>query len=389
MGRSSLRYFSTAAVLAGVGAGCAGLVDESGRPCPCAADSVCCVDVCVPAAEGCGDSSGDGAANTADTGAEAGLDAPGAPDAPGPDALDARDASDALLLDTGNASDATGAFDAPAPDSASTEASGPDAAVCMSLPRPLVHFAFSDCSAGSVRDTAGGATGVFEGSGILCDQSPVGGALRFDGVADAMAGSYVRVFDALDAGPPVCSTNAECPPGWPFASAITVSALLDVASTSSYENILGQWYYADSYIFNTYYDTMRAAQVLRFTVQPAGGAPPVDLIYQVPLPSGPSLHAWSHWVGVYDGVSARLYEDGRQVAMAPMTSDASASLQCTTEPLELGAIGMNVPCANLDSNYFTGAIGDVQIFNVALDPDQVQALECSLGWPTATSDAGM
>jgi hypothetical protein len=297
-----------------------------------------------------------------------------------------------LALDTGNAPDSTGAYDAPAPDAASTDANAPDApdapVACMSLPKPLVHFAFSDCSgADFVRDTARGATGEFEGSGILCDQSPVGGALRFGGADDAGAGSYVRVVDALDAGPPVC--GAGCPPGWPFANAITVSALLDVADTGAYENILGQWYVPDSFIFNTYYDTSRAAQVLRFTVQPAGGAQPVDLIAPLPPPSGPSMHAWSHWVGVFDGASATLYRDGLQVATATLMSDAAANLQCTTEPLELGAIGMNPPCANLDSSYFTGAIGDVQIFNVALDQGQVQALECSLGWPTAIADAGM
>jgi hypothetical protein len=373
MGTSSLgRYVSAAAVLAGVGVGCAGLVNESDRPCPCAADSVCCVDVCVPAAQGCGDSSGAGAA---DTGTEAGLAAP-----------------DALALDAHDAPDSTGAFDAPAPDATSTDASGPDAPdapmACMALPTPLVHFAFSDCSSGSVRDTAGGATGVFEGSGIVCDQSPVGGALRFDGTDDAGTGSYVRVVPAPDAGTPVCSGDAECPPGWPFSNAITVSALLDVANTGAYENILGQWYGADSYIFNTYYDTTHDQQVLRFTVQPAGGAQPANVTAPLPVPSGPSQHAWSHWVGVFDGQAVRLYQDGRQVD-AVMLSVGEANLQCTTEPLELGVIGRNAPCADLNSSYFTGAIGDVQIFNVALDPGQVQALECNLGWPTATADAGM
>jgi hypothetical protein len=347
-------------------------VDESGRACPCLTDYVCCVDTCVPAAEGCASASD---AGPADTGAEAGLDAPG---------------SDALARDAPNAPDSFDAFDAPAPDAAPAEASGPDGAMaCMALPKPLVHFAFSDCStAGFVHDTAGGATGVFEGSGILCDQSPVGGALRFGRGDDAGAGSYVRVVDALDAGTPVCGDTG-CPPGWPFAGAITVSALLDVANTGNYENILGQWYSPDSYIFNTYYDMTHAQQVLRFTVQPTGGGQPVDLTAPVPVPSGSSLHAWSHWVGVFDGASASLYQDGRLVATTTLTYDAAANLQCTNVPLELGVIGQDAPCGGLDQYYFTGAIGDVQIFNVALDPDQVKALECSLGWPTATADAGM
>jgi hypothetical protein len=332
-------------------------------------DYVCCVDRCVPAAQGC--------TEPPDARAEAALVAP---DAPGSDALDARAAPDS--------SDSSDAFDASAPDAAWSETSTLDGAMaCMALPKPLVHFAFSDCAGGSVRDTAGGATGVFEGPGILCDQSPVGGALRFGAVDDAGAGSYVRVVDALDAGTPVCGDTG-CPLGWPFAGAITVSALLDVADTGNYENILGQWYSPDSYILNTYYDTTHARQVLRFTVQPAGGAQPVDVTAPLPLPSGPSLHAWSHWVGVFDGASASLYQNGRLVASTPLTSDAAANLQCTSMPLELGVIGQDA-CGGLDQYYFTGAIGDVQIFNVALGPDQVQALECSLGWPTSAADAGM
>jgi hypothetical protein len=256
------------------------------------------------------------------------------------------------------------------------------------LPTPLVHFAFSDCSAaGFVHDTTGGATGVFEGSGVLCDQSPVGGAVRFSGVDDAGAGSYVRVVEALEAGTPVCGDGAGRPSEWPFANAITVSVLLDVANTGSYENILGQWYSPDAYIFNTYYDATLGQQILRFTVQPTGGGQPIDLTSSLSPPSGP--HAWSHWVGVFDGATSSLYQDGRLVAAATPMQDAAANLQCTTEPLELGAIGRQSPSADPNAFYFTGAIGDLQIFNVALNLDQVRALDCTLGWPTATADAAV
>jgi hypothetical protein len=252
-----------------------------------------------------------------------------------------------------------------------------------------VHFSFSDCADGQpVRDTAGGATGTFEGPGVHCDRSPVGGALRFDGADDAGAGSYLRVADRVDAGAPACDESGSCPGDWLFGGAITISALIDVANTGSYENILGQWYYGDSYLFNTFYDSELGQQIFRFSVQPAGATQPANL--NAPLlgaaAHGASAPAWSHWVGVYDGASMSLYQDGALVASQAL--DAGTGLKCTSVPLELGVVGRQGPCADLNDSYFTGAIGDFQIFDVALTATQVEALECSLRWrPSSGGDA--
>ncbi len=425
----ALPDIAAVAILASVGSNCAGLVDESNRPCPCLSGYVCCVNVCISegGGGGCEDSASLAASDAAAT--EAGLDSATedgfASDATQP-ALDASEASDAQdsrsVVDSHESNDVRNgelAPDATASDAASPEASIPDAAstegripdaastdasiadaastdasiadaamACAALPPPRVHFAFGDCThdAGVVRDTAGGATGVFEGSGVRCDQSPVGGALRFSGVGDAGRGSYVRVAESLDAGAPGCGDGGVCPAGWPFTSAITVSALLAPANTQSYENILGQWYYQDSYIFNTFYDSALGQQIFRFSVQPAGSTQPVSVTAPVLAPGAPPSRAWSHWVGVYDPASLSLYQDGRLVAM--QTLDAGAALQCTSVPLELGVIGRQGPCGDLDNSYFTGAIGDVQIFDVALSADQIRALECGLGWaPSADAAA--
>src|SRR5260370_39137367 len=100
----------------------------------------------------------------------------------------------------------------------------------------------------------------------------------------------------------------------------------------------------------------------------------------------PRARGWSHGAGVLVRVSLSLYQDGRLVAM--QTLDAGAALQCTSVPLELGVIGRQGPCGDLDNSYFTGAIGDVQIFDVALSADQIRALECGLGWaPSADAAA--
>jgi hypothetical protein len=268
-----------------------------------------------------------------------------------------------------------------ASDSAPSDGGAPDAAMaCPSLPPPRVHFAFADCSdAGVVRDTDAGATAAIVGSGVSCEQAPVGGALRFGGTDDAGVAGYVRVTGPGDAGAAGCGDGDACPLDWPFGSAITVSALLDVPSSGPYENILGQWYYADSYIFNTYYDPAQSQQVVRFSVQPAGAAQPVNVTAPLLPAAGPPQGTWSHWVAVYDGASVSLYRDGHLAGTQAL--DAGGALQCTSVPLELGAVGRQGPCADLSGSYFTGAIGDLQVFDVALSASQVQALECGLGWP--------
>jgi hypothetical protein len=162
--------------------------------------------------------------------------------------------------------------------------------------------------------------------------------------------------------------------------------MLDIANTRAFENILGQWYYRDSYIFNTFYDSALAQQIVRFSIQPAGAAQPVNVSAPSPVSGGPGSHAWSHWVGVYDGTSARLYQDGLLVSAQGL--DAGAPLQCTNVPLELGLVGREGPCADLNDYYFAGAIGDLQIFDVALGADQVRTLDCQLGWPATSGGAG-
>jgi hypothetical protein len=214
----------------------------------------------------------------------------------------------------------------------------------------------------------------------------VGGALRFGGVDDAGVGSYVRVVDALDAGTPGCGQLGACPAGWPFGSALTVSAWIDVGNTGALENILGQWYYYDSYIFNTFYDSTRGQQLVRFSVQPAGAAQPVNVSAASPTAGGQGQSAWSYWVGVYDGQTLSLYLDGELVDTQTVDGGSALPLQCTSVPLELGVVGRLGPCADLNDSYFTGAIGDVQVFDVALTADQVQELACRLGQGSASID---
>jgi hypothetical protein len=205
------RQVVTAAMLAIGGVGCAPLVGESDRPCPCSEGYQCCLGTCVSAEAACGDASGAAAPDAASSAidGEAGV---GSDVSPGVDVVETAadgmpgtvDSSEAPL-DAGAADGDAGSLDAR--DGAPDGAPG-----CPALPAPVVHFAFADCAdAGTVRDTTGGALGVLEGYGVHCDTSPVGGALRFDGALDGGGGSYVRVVDSPDASSAVCGDGGVCP----------------------------------------------------------------------------------------------------------------------------------------------------------------------------------
>ena len=67
----------------------------------------------------------------------------------------------------------------------------------------------------------------------------------------------------------------------------------------------------------------------------------------------------------YDGTTLKYYLDGKEVASAPK------SLATAPGPLVLGA------CVN-HTAYFTGAVGEVALFNRALTVDEVQQI-CQMG----------
>ena len=71
---------------------------------------------------------------------------------------------------------------------------------------------------------------------------------------------------------------------------------------------------------------------------------------------------WYHAVGVYDGSDITLYIDGASVATASALADSYASAQ----PMYIGR--------RLNQSYFEGEIGQVCIFDYAIDQDQVTYL---------------
>ena len=77
----------------------------------------------------------------------------------------------------------------------------------------------------------------------------------------------------------------------------------------------------------------------------------------VPAPSALTVDSWAHLAATYDGANVRLYVNGVQVGISAQTG----TIGTTTTPLWIGG-----------SQYFSGVIDEVRIYNVALTQAQIQ-----------------
>jgi hypothetical protein len=78
-------------------------------------------------------------------------------------------------------------------------------------------------------------------------------------------------------------------------------------------------------------------------------------------PGGLPVNEWSHVAGTYDGATLRLFVNGTQVASQAQIGN----LQVNTGQLRIG--GNTSP-----SEFFTGRIDEVRIYDVALDQSEIQ-----------------
>lgn len=198
---------------------------------------------------------------------------------------------------------------------------------------------------GNANDASGnGNHGTIVGADLASDRfgSP-GNAYRFSNnpEVDALAGDYIQIPDSATLRP---------------QNGITLSAWINTSNPAG-RSIVGKQFgnsIEDSYLL--WYNV----GTLWFTFYPFGAAS-----INAPIPS---LGAWHHVAGTWDGAMMRLYVDGNQVA----ASAFAGPMQYDDNPVLIGADDNNPD--DLPDNGFDGVIDDVRIYNRALSRDEIREL---------------
>lgn len=218
----------------------------------------------------------------------------------------------------------------------------------------LPNAAIADLNAGLVayyplngngNDSSGnGNHGTVVGADPAADRfGTPGRAYRFSNnpSLDALADDYIQIADSATLRPP---------------NGITLAAWIN---TSNFEgrSIVGKQFggsIEDSYLLWYNFGT------LWFTFYPFGGAS-----INAPIPS---LGAWHHVAGTWDGATMRLYVDGNQVA----ASAFAGPMQYDDNPVLIGADDNNPD--DLPDNGWDGVIDEVRIYDRALSPEELREL---------------
>jgi hypothetical protein len=93
---------------------------------------------------------------------------------------------------------------------------------------------------------------------------------------------------------------------------------------------------------------------------------PADMATAHPTGSAVSVKTWTHLAGTYDGSTAILYVDGKQVLSLAVTG----TFVPDTTPVIIGGNGNN----RTVSEFFPGRIDEIALYNRALDAAEIQQL---------------
>jgi hypothetical protein len=171
----------------------------------------------------------------------------------------------------------------------------------------------------------------------------VGQAFAFDGNAQ-----FIEVADADDLQLAAGLTIE----GWVFAA----------GAPAQYAGLAGTW--DDNSGAHRTYLFWVFNQQLELIVSRDGGETPRATDVE-PFPTD----RWVHVAGTFDTDSIRLYRDGLEVASAPLEGEIAVnSLPFRIGRTEGGSVG---------SNYWRGSIDELSIYDRALGPDEIAAIQAA------------
>ena len=203
--------------------------------------------------------------------------------------------------------------------------------VTTANPGLVAAYSFDDGVGASAVDDSGGGNVAALGGATWTTAGKLGGALQFAG-----------------SGPPVSVSDS---PSLDLTNAMTLMAWVRPSALSAYwtDVIIKEdtAYYLQS-------DSPEGKPTTGGTFHPFG-----------PLRAGSALplNQWTHLASTYDGANLRLYVNGLQVAIQPLTGP----IQTSSLPLRIGG-------HSVYGEHFTGTIDEVRIYNRALSASEVQVL---------------
>ena len=198
-------------------------------------------------------------------------------------------------------------------------------------PVPVAAYAFEDGAGATLTDVTGkGHTGTIR-EATWTTAGKYGKALTFDGVND-----WVTINDANDLD---------------LAGAMTLEAWVYPTRNTAWRTAVMKENGSD----------LAWALYSSGSAKPSAWAATGTGMGSTTGPTAPALNAWTHMAATYDGTNLRLFVNGTQVSSA-----ARAGLLATgTGALRLGGNG-------IWSEWFTGRLDDIRIYDRALTPTQIQ-----------------
>ncbi len=211
---------------------------------------------------------------------------------------------------------------------------------CVDPPADMVAWWPGDANA---EDLQGDHDGALVGDAHANAPGKVSSAFEFNGI-----NARVHVKDAVALNP---------------TQEITVDAWVRTANVADFQGLISKFDHSNgSSTDDSYQLSIETGGTVRWQIVTSDNSSG----YIVDSPGLVADGTWHHVAGTYDGMKARLYVDGVEVAMV----DATGTIVDSSTPLYLGASRQN----NADAGFLLGSLDEVEIFQRALSATEIHTL---------------
>jgi Concanavalin A-like lectin/glucanases superfamily/Bacterial Ig domain len=203
-------------------------------------------------------------------------------------------------------------------------------------PTPIAAYSFEDATGTTLTGTTGnGHTGTIR-EATWTTTGHTGHALRFDGIND-----WVTIPDT---------------PELRLGTGMTLEAWVNPTTNTGWRTAILKEQAAGNLAYALYSGGSTVPNTTITTTATTGYGEAIG-----PTGSAAPTNTWTHLAATYDGTTLRLYKNGTQLT----ATTRPGTITPGTGPLHLGG-------NNLWTEWFTGQLDDIRIYNTPLTPTQIQ-----------------